>query len=59
MPVPDHPGATPTEALLTMTTCHPKFTAEHRMIVYAKLAETLPRTGTEMPAGVRSLYGGG
>lgn len=58
LPVPDHPGVSPTEALLTMTTCHPKFTAEHRMIVYAKLAETLPRTGTEMPAGIRSLYGG-
>lgn len=58
MPVPDHPGARPTEALLTMTTCHPKFTAEHRMIVYAKLAEALPRTGIEMPAGIRSLYEG-
>lgn len=57
-PVPDHPGVAPTEALLTMTTCHPKFTAEHRMIVYAKLADTVPRTGASMPSVIQALYEG-
>ena len=39
LPVPSHPGCTPTTAaLMTMTTCHPKFTASQRMIVHAQLA---------------------
>lgn len=54
-PVPDHPGATPTEALLTMTTCHPKFDASHRMIIHAKLARTVPHVGTALP---KELAGG-
>jgi len=48
-PVPDHPGATPTEKLMTMTTCHPKFTANQRMIVFSVLARVVPRTGTQLP----------
>jgi sortase A len=55
-PVPDHPGIKATEALMTMTTCHPKFTASHRMIVYARLALTLPNANLDMPTQVQSLY---
>ena len=33
-PVPGEPGATPTEALLTMTSCHPKFSATQRCVVH-------------------------
>ena len=40
-PVPDHVGLRPTRALMTMTTCHPKYTAEKRMIVHAVLARGL------------------
>lgn len=36
-PVPDHPGQAPTQRLLTLTTCHPKFSAEQRLIIHAKL----------------------
>jgi sortase A len=54
-PVPDHPGATPTEKLMTMTTCHPKFTADQRMIVFSALARVVPRVGTQLP---RELAGG-
>jgi sortase A len=36
-PVPDHPGQTPTLAMLTLTTCHPKFSASQRMILHAEL----------------------
>jgi sortase A len=36
-PVPDHPGARPRRAMLTFTTCHPKYSAEKRLIVHAAL----------------------
>ncbi len=54
--VPDHPGVAPSEALMTMTTCHPKFTAARRMIVYAHLQQTLPRVAANMPARIAALY---
>jgi len=56
LPVPDHPGSKPTERLMTMTTCHPKFTASRRMVVYAKLATKVPSSGLKMPAPVAALY---
>ena len=56
--VPDHPGLTPTESLMTMTTCHPKFTAQQRMIIYSHLVKKYPKSsGTApMPAPVKALY---
>ena len=42
-PVPGEPGAEPTERLLTLTTCHPKYSARQRMIVSAVLEEDLPK----------------
>ena len=65
LPVPDHPGKTPTERLLTMTTCHPKFTAEKRMIVFAALQLKVPATGSDgssvlsMPASISAAVLGG
>jgi sortase A len=62
LPVPDHPGATPTERLLTMTTCHPKFTAQKRMVIFAALASKVPveaKSGDAvltMPAAIKALY---
>jgi sortase A len=58
--VPDHPGKAPTERLMTMTTCTPKFSASQRMIVYAKwVASYSKATGTApMPAAVQALYNG-
>jgi sortase A len=44
-PVPQHPGTKPTEAWMTMTSCHPKFSARQRYVVFAKLVTTLPRAG--------------
>lgn len=62
-PVPDHPFTTkPTEALMTMTTCHPKFTATHRMILHAALDAALTsdlgphNENFQMPAKIRALY---
>jgi sortase A len=62
MPWPDHPGYPhanpPNDRYMTMTTCHPKFTATQRMIVHAQLvpADTVARTGTAMPASILALY---
>jgi sortase (surface protein transpeptidase) len=39
-----------------MTTCHPKFTASHRMIVYSKLAMKVKAAGNTMPASINALY---
>jgi sortase A len=36
-PVPDHPGLAPTRRMLTFTTCHPKYSAQKRLIVHAVL----------------------
>jgi len=55
-PVPDNPGVTPTERLMTMTTCHPKFTASQRMIVYSQLQTKVARTNDAMPPSVKVLY---
>jgi sortase A len=40
-PVPDHPGAIPSERLLTLTTCNPKYSAKQRLIVRGLLTGTL------------------
>jgi sortase A len=62
LPYPDHPGTAPFERLMTLTTCHPKFTATQRMIVHAVLTQTVPvvsrqgRRVATMPAAIRQLY---
>lgn len=56
LPVPDHPRGRPTEAIMTMTTCHPKFTAAERMIVFAALTAKLPRTSDVKPPAIVALY---
>lgn len=49
LPVPNEPTAKPSERLLTMTTCHPRYGSEERFIAYSKLEET--RSITEGPPG--------
>lgn len=69
LPVPNDPGATQPyrTGYLTMTTCHPKFTANQRMIVHAVLDTQYPRGiakhkavdgtySTAIPAQINSLY---
>jgi sortase A len=49
--VPNQPGVKPTKALLTLTTCHPKYSARQRLIVRAVLESTLAkRPGVVPPA---------
>jgi sortase A len=56
LPHPDHPGMIATEALMTMTTCHPKFLSTHRMVIYSLLQTKVPSTGIAMPAAITALY---
>lgn len=42
-PVPRQPGVEPTERILTMTTCHPLFSAAERAIGYAVMTAWYPR----------------
>jgi LPXTG-site transpeptidase (sortase) family protein len=59
-PVPGKPKATPTKALLTLTTCNPKFNNYERLIVHAELVQTVPRDATAadagMPAEIKADY---
>jgi sortase A len=50
-PVPDKPGVKPTKALLTLTTCNPKFNNYQRLIVHAQLVSTVPRNPALPDAG--------
>jgi sortase A len=50
-PVPNHLGAIPSQRLLTLTTCNPKYSAKQRLIVQALLSGTLLKsTGGRPPA---------
>ena len=57
-PVPDAaPGTPPTHAYLTLTTCHPRFSAAQRLIVHAELDGT-PIAKADMPDGPPALTEG-
>jgi sortase A len=43
--VPGEPSAAPTRRLLTLTTCHPKYSARQRLIVSAELTAAEPKSG--------------
>lgn len=42
-PVPGEPGVAPEVAMMTMTSCHPKYSATERFIVHGTLLESVPR----------------
>jgi sortase A len=52
-PVPEHPGQKPTERMMTMTACHPKFSARERYVVFSRLETVLPKTGGAIPDALR------
>ena len=60
---PSVPASAATTRYLTMTTCHPKFTAAKRMIVHAVLGATIAKTAAAggrydntIPAQIEALY---
>jgi sortase A len=42
-PVPGSPGDTPSQAVITLTSCHPKYSATERFVVHGRLVESIPR----------------
>ena len=48
-PVPGHPGKRPTRAMMTMTACHPEFSARERYVVFSELQTRLPKAGGVVP----------
>jgi sortase A len=53
-PVPDGPAdAIPTQSYLTITTCHPRFSARQRLVVHALLDVTVPKA--DSPDGPAAL----
>ena len=56
LPVPDEPDADASEALLTMTSCHPEYSARERYVVHAKLDAEYPHS-LGVPAEVLKVTG--
>jgi sortase A len=50
LPVPGQPRARPTQALITLTTCTPKYSATHRLVVTGLLESALPKSAGLPPA---------
>ncbi len=55
-PVPNQPGAKPTKAVLTLTTCNPKYNNYQRLIVHAELAATAKRDPSLPDAGMPAEF---
>ncbi|MFI0356526.1 class E sortase [Actinomadura sp. 9N407] len=45
-PVPMRIKAEPTEPLITLTTCHPEYSAAERLVVFGELSSAIPRAGS-------------
>jgi sortase A len=45
LPVPEEPGVVASQALITLTTCHPRWASYQRLIVHGELVETLQKPG--------------
>jgi sortase A len=52
-PVPDRPGAKPVRRLLTLTTCHPKFSARQRLVIHAQLVGPPLPTSKGLPPALK------
>jgi sortase A len=56
-PVPNRAGVKPTQRLLTLTTCHPKFSARQRLVIHAQLEGSPQPTSRGTPPALAT--GGG
>lgn len=54
-PVPGKPAAEPTERLLTLTTCNPRWASTERLIVFAHLQSRRPKSDGPPPELVREV----
>ena len=57
-PVPGRRGAAPRERLLTLTTCHPEYSARQRMVVSASLEQALRKGPGVVPPALSTSTGG-
>jgi sortase A len=48
-PVPGQPGATPTEKLITVTTCNPRWASNERWIWWGRLSDRVDKSTGELP----------
>jgi len=55
--VPQHPGVQPKQAWMTMTACHPRFSASQRYVVFSKLVKRIPRA-SGLPASLMAVPAG-
>ena len=56
-PVPQQPGVQPKQAWMTMTACHPRFSASQRYVVFSKLVKRIPRA-SGLPASFMAVPAG-
>ncbi len=56
-PVPQRPGVQPATAWMTMTACHPKYSASQRYVVFARLVRVIPRADG-LPASIMAVPAG-
>jgi sortase A len=52
-PVPEHPHEKPTARMMTMTACHPEYSARERYVVFSELDKVIPKTGGAIPDALR------
>jgi sortase A len=52
-PVPRRPGQKPTKRMMTMTACHPKFSARERYVVFSELDERIAKAPGVVPDVLR------
>jgi sortase A len=50
-PVPFHPGRRPAKKMITLTTCHPKYSAARRLLIFGELAEQRRRVSPREAGG--------
>ncbi len=48
-PVPGQPGRTPVNRLITLTTCHPQFSASQRLIIHGVMVASYKKTDGQRP----------
>ncbi|MCW2621693.1 MAG: hypothetical protein JWL64_1295, partial [Frankiales bacterium] len=52
-PVPGRKGAVPTLAQITLTTCHPKYSAQQRLVIHGTLTETMLKSSGQRPTALK------
>lgn len=57
LPVPEKPGIKPTEKLITLVTCNPRWGSSTRLIYYGHLESSSKKVKNKFPAALDYVYG--